>query len=801
MMRALKWMAGGLLAFTLLIALIGGAGYLWLLRGLPAFDGEFAVDHIERPVEIVRDRHAIPHINAQRITDVIFAQGFVHAQDRLWQLEFQRRLGAGRLAEIVGPDALSTDRFMRLLGFYRDAEASIAYLSDEARDWLSAYADGVNAYLEQRRGPLPPEFLLLRHHDIEPWKPADSIVWIKMMALDLSRNWRNELLRAQLARYLSKEQIADLWPDYPSDAPVTLAADLGSIDLDELASALPPAPPPGLGSNGWVVSGQHSSTGGPLLANDPHLGYRVPGTWYLAHLKAPGLELIGAGLPGVPGIVLGHNGEIAWGMTNTGPDSQDLFIEKLDPSDTGRYLTPDGAQPFDVRTEIIAIKDADDVEMTLRSTRHGPVISDIIESDQELVGDDRVLTLAWTALREDDTSIETLFSLGKATDWQSFLEAVEGHNAPQQNLFFADRTGQIGMAAPGRVPIRRSGDGLWPVPGWTDEYDWIGFIPPDELPVNVDPRQGKIVNANNRIVTEDYPHLITAIWEPPHRARRINTLLSDQQHDLEDFSAIQLDQFSLLADNLLPFLLEAKPSGHRAKAAIDRLAAWDRVMRVDSAEPLIFAAWYREFTRLVYQDELGPMFRSYWGIRPLFIERVLTQRPVWCDDQKTDDKESCTDLAGPSLDLALDDLTSRFGDDPEAWRWGDAHPATMAHPIFNGVPFLRDIVNIVHPVGGDSVTVNVAHYSQHNEANPFASTQGASYRGLYDLADLDQSRFISATGQSGHPLSDHYRDLTHLWAAGETLPMIRIPEHYNDGALGRLILTPVGREDGHPLSE
>jgi penicillin amidase len=793
MMRALTWLVGGLLVLVLLVALAGGAGYVWLMQGLPTVDGEREIAGLDGRVEIVRDQHAIPHIRAQRITDAIFAQGFVHAQDRLWQLEFQRRVGAGRLAEIVGPDALPADRFMRLLGFYRQAEASVAHLSDEAMAWLNAYADGVNAYLAQREGPLPPEFLLLQHHEIEPWTPADSIVWIKMMALDLSRNWRNELMRARLAKHLTAEQIADLWPDYPGEAPVTLAADLGGLDLDRLASVLPAPPPPGIGSNSWVVSGLRSATGGPLLANDPHLGYRAPGTWYLAHLKAPGLEMIGAGLPGVPGIVLGHNGEVAWGMTNTGPDTQDLFIEKIDPDDPNRYLTPEGAEPFESRTEVIKVKDAEDVEMTVRSTRHGPVISDILGDRDEVAGEDRVLALAWTALIDDDTSIETLFSITQATDWESFLAAIEEHDTPQQNLFYADRTGRIAMAAPGRVPIRRSGDGLWPVPGWTGAHDWIGFIPEDELPVVVDPRNGQILNGNNRIVPEDYPHLITAIWEPPHRARRIEALLGDNEHDLASFAAMQLDQFSLLADDFLPFMLKGSPLDDRSKTAIEQLTAWDRVAARDAAEPLIFAAWYRELTRLIYQDELGPMFSTYWGIRPLFIERVLNERPVWCDDQGTGETETCQDLAARALDLALDDLERRFGDDQTAWRWGDAHPAAMAHPVLGGLPYLGDIFNIIQPVGGDSLTVNVAHYQQHDEADPFASTQGASYRGLYDLADLDESRFISATGQSGHPLSPHYRDLTSLWAAGETLPMLRDPERYGEDGLGRLILTPAGR--------
>ena len=790
MRRALRWTGFCLFGLLLLALLMGGAGYAWLRQSLPEISGEHVVEGLDAPVEIIRDRHAVPHINASTIADALFAQGYVHAQDRLWQMEFQRRVGAGRLAEVVGAEALPTDRFMRMLGLYRLAEASIAHLSEDTLAWLSAYADGVNAFLAERSGPLPPEFLVFGHDAIEPWRPADSIVWVKMMALDLSRNWRNELLRARLASQLSDEQIADLWPGYPSDAPVSLAALGEALDLDRLHALLPPAPPPGLGSNGWVLAGERSETGGPLLANDPHLGYRTPGTWYLAHLKAPELELIGAGLPGLPGIVLGHNGEIAWGMTNTGPDSQDLFIEKVDPADPERYLTPDGTAKFDVRTERIAVKDGEAVEFTVRATRHGPVISDLLGDTGGMAGEDQVLALAWTALIEEDTSIETLFDLTRATDWQGFREAVEGHDTPQQNLFYADRTGHIGMMAPGRVPVRRSGDGLWPVPGWTGEHDWIGAIPSDALPMQADPEDGQLINANNRVVPEGYPHLITAIWEPPHRARRIEALIGEGVHDLESFSAIQLDQFSLLADDVLPIMLKAEPVDDRAKAALDRLSAWDRVMRVEAAEPLIFATWYREFTRLIYQDELGPMFTSYWGIRPLFIGRVLEEKPIWCDDQRTEAEETCVDLAGSALGPALDDLVARFGDDPADWRWGDAHPATMAHPILGGVPVLGDIVNIVEPVGGDSVTVNVGHYRLHDDGNPFASIQGASYRGLYDLADLDRSRFIAATGQSGHPLSPHYRDLTDLWAAGETLPMTRDPKHYDADALGRLTLKP-----------
>ncbi len=790
MKRVLRWLTFGALGLLALALLAVGGGYWWLLQGLPEVDGDIVVAGLDAPVEIVRDRYGIPHIEASQVTDALFAQGFAHAQDRLWQMEFQRRVGAGRLAELVGPRALPTDRFMRLLGLYRLAEASLDHFSADTIAWLRAYAAGVNAFLAGRRGPLPPEFLLLGISEIEPWRPADSVVWIKMMALDLSRNWRTELLRARLATRLSDGQIADLWPDYPDDAPVTLAELARGLALDDLAAVLPPTPPPGQGSNAWVVSGARSETGAPLLANDPHLGLKAPGAWYLAHLKTPSLELIGAGLPGVPGIILGHNGTIAWGLTNTGPDSQDLFIERVDPTDPGRYLTPDGSMPFELRDEVIRVKGADPVTVTVRTTRHGPVISDLVPTAGEVLEDTQLLALSWTALVEDDTSIEALFDLTKAADWQSFLGAVQDHAAPQQNIFYADRRGRIGFVAPGRVPVRKKGDGLWPVPGWTGDYDWVGTIPFVDLPQDLDPPDGMFFNGNNRIVPEDYPHLITAIWEPPYRARRIEAMLAGEPQSLESFAAMQLDQLSLVAEDFLPMMLQAVPASDDAAAVMAELRAWDRVMRVEAAEPLIFAAWYRELSRLIYADELGPLFLSYWGIRPQFMERVLDERPVWCDDRRTDEIEGCLELASEALDLALADLAKRFGDDRHAWRWGAAHPARMAHAILDGEPLIEDIVNITVPIGGDSSTVNVGHYLVADEGRPFASVQAASYRGLYDLANLDRSRFVAATGQSGHPLSPHYRDLAELWAAGKTVSMNRDPKIYRRNAEGRLRLKP-----------
>ena len=391
-------------------------------------------------------------------------------------MEFQRRLGAGRLAEILGAAALPSDRFMRTLGFYRLAEASLAHLEPDTVAWLQAYADGVNAFLQSRTGPLPPEFLILRHGELEPWRPADSLVWLRLMALDLATNYRDELARARLARRLSAEQIADIWPTYPESAPVTLVELARALPWDELAAVLPPDGPGGVGSNAWVVGPGRTTTGGALLANDPHLGLQAPGAWYLAHLETSGLELIGATMAGIPAMVLGHNGTIAWGFTNTGADTQDLFIERVDPEDPNRYLTPEGPAPFEVREELIQIAGAAPVALTVRVTRHGPVISDLLP-DAAAFGRDRLVALAWSALTEDDLALQALLAVGKAQNWQQFVAALRDVGAPMQNIHYADTSGHIGFIAPGRVPIRRNGDGRWPVPGWTGEYDWQGWIP------------------------------------------------------------------------------------------------------------------------------------------------------------------------------------------------------------------------------------------------------------------------------------------------------------------------------------
>jgi len=773
---------------ALLVVLVAGA--LWLRTSLPKMAGSVTLPGLSAPVEVVRDQDAVPHIYAESSEDALFALGYVHAQDRLFQMDFQRRVGAGRLSEVLGEATLGNDRFLRTLGVYRVAERTLPNLSAETRGSLDAYAAGVNAFLEGRRGALPPEFLVLGYEP-EPWTPTDSLVWLKMMAWDLGGNWDDELLRARLLEVLPPERVAELWPPYPGDAPVALpdfSAVYKALPLAALWETSPKPLPPGAGSNNWVVDGKKSVTGAPLLANDPHLALQSPALWYFAHLSAPGLEVTGATLPGLPLVVLGRTDRFAWGFTNTGPDTQDLFVEQLGPNE--RYRTPDGWEFLRVREEVIGVKGQPDVRLTVRETRHGPLVSDVSAAAGEVAenrGARYALAFAWTSLRSDDLSMQAGLELNQAQNWDDFTEALRGFHAPQQNIVYADVDGNIGLYAPARVPIRKNGDGLVPVPGWTGAYDWTGFIPYGELPHVFNPPSGQIMTANHKLVSDSYPHFLTHDWAEPYRAERIAALLGAQaRHSLASFGDIQADQYSGMANDFLPFLLTVPVDGADARALQNRLAAWDGEMSPDAPEPLLFSRWYRTFTRLVLEDDLGALFGDYWGFRPIFFRNVIGAQTGWCDNTETLEQESCELLAATALRqvaqaLAADDVESG------SLEWGDAHYADHDHLVFADTP-LAPLFNLRVPNGGDAFTVNAARYAIGEDGA--AQTSGPGFRALYDLEDLERSRFIQPTGQSGNPLSRHYRDFVQRWAATEYLPMVMARERVDEDALGTLTLTP-----------
>ena len=813
MTRILKQASVAAMLFVAVAALAAAAILLWYRSASqPRIDGWLKLAGLSGPVSIVRDAEGIPHIYAKSAEDAYFALGFAHAQDRLWQLDMNRRIAAGRLAEILGPSAVDTDRFLRTLGVRRNAERIFGNLSEQARAALKAYARGVNAYLANRKGPLPPEFLLTGAPAPARWEPADSIGWQTMMAWDLGGNWSQELLRMRLSQRLSLRQINEFMPPYPGDAVLPtqdytrLYRQLSGTarQLAAVAAIAPPSHIEGMGSNNWVIDGTLSGTGKPLLANDPHLGLSAPSLWYFAHLSAPGLNVIGATLPGIPVVVLGHNDRIAWGFTNTAPDVQDLFIERINPANRRQYQTPDGWAEFAVRTETIKVKGKPDVTLEVRQSRHGPVITGALPvvARAGLDAGKYAIAFAWTALRPDDLTLQAGIRFNRAGNWQEFLAGAKDFHSPQQNIVYADVDGNIGFVAPARVPVRKPENdlkGLAPAPGWDARYDWAGFIPFEQLPRQFNPAAHRLVTANQKIVGPNYPYFLTSEWALPYRANRINALLdASPKHSLDSFAGIQKDVLSLAANELLPVVGKTAPKSERARKALSMLADWNAEMDAHRPEPLIFNAWMRAASHAIFADELGDaLMNDYWEQRNVHQPMVnvlknLDGQSRWCGNalKPAQPAPDCGAVLSASLEAALDDLERRYGKDMAAWRWGEAHAARSEHRPFAKVDALARVFDIRVPSAGDTYTVNVGRYNLRDEKEPFVNHHAPSLRALYDLSNLENSRFIHSTGQSGNVFSPLYANFARRWAEGEYLPMKTRRAEVEKGALGTLVLIP-----------
>ena len=774
---------GKILAVVVLaVLLVVTAAWLYLHESLPKIDGEVAVKGVGAEVEVLRDADGIPHILAKSEADAWFAMGYVHAQDRLWQMEFQRQVVEGRISEFLGERAYDTDRLMRTLGMARMAERIVAKLDPQTLASLEAYSAGVNAFLDTDP-VLPVEFQVFR---VKPkrWKPADTVGWLLVMAWDLSSNWRTELSRLRFANKLGRERANEIIAPYPGDAPQPLP-DFKALyaQLAPAATALlamSPANDYANGSNSWVVSGAQSETGKPLLANDPHLGLQAPSLWYLAHVSSPAGNFIGGTLPGVPFIVLGRNDHLAWSFTTTLGDTQDLFVERVVPGDPASYVTPTGKAKFETREEVIRVG-SEERRITVRSTRHGPVISDAVKNAGEAAPKGYVLALAWAALTEDNVVARAGFALNRARTVADLHAAGREFTAPQQNVVFATRDGHIGFVAPARVPIRRADNdvrGRVPVPGWDAKYDWQGFLAYEQMPAIANPASGRIVTANHKITPPGYKPFMSVDWFPPYRADRIDELLAKTpKHSMASFARIQGDVVSRLARELLPVALAAKPKTNEGRDAQAMLAGWDAQMRMDSPAPLVFSAWYRELTRLVYADELGDMFAESWDNRAAFMLSVLKSHGAyakWCDDIRTPARETCDEQVSKAFDLAALYLAKHHGA-PQTWRWGAVHVAGGDHRPFSFVPVISRWFSVAPATPGDGFTVDVGHFFIRDETRPFANRHAASLRAIYDLSDLDNSLFIQSTGQSGNFLSPWYANMAERWAKVEyvTIPAKR----------------------------
>ena len=754
------------------VLLLAAAGILaYLHRSLPSIEGEARVQGLAARVEVVRDAEGVPHIFAASERDGWFGVGYAHAQDRLWQMEFQRRLVQGRLAEFLGEAAYDTDRLMRTLGLARTAARIAARLDPQTRANLEAYAAGINAFLATDP-VLPVEFQVFRMKP-DAWKPEDTLGWLLVMAWDLSSNWRLELARLRFAAKMGPERAAEFLPPYPGDRDPPLP-DLAALyaDLAPMAGALLAMSPPtevAAGSNNWVVSGEHSTSGKPLLANDPHLGLQAPSLWYLVHVSTPGHDVVGGTLPGVPFAVLGRTESVAWGFTTTNGDTQDLFVERVAPDDPQSYLTPGGRARFEVREEVIRVR-GEERRIRVRETRHGPVLSDAVPAMGRASPQGHVISLAWAALTDENTTARAGFALNRARNAAEVVAALRDNTAPQQNVVYADREGHIGFVAPARVPVRREDNeamGRVPVPGWIARYDWTGFIPYDELPAVQDPANGRIVTANQKITPPGYRRFIGMDWAAPERAERIAEMLdATPKHSLDSFARMQADALSRLARDLLPLALAARPESAGGRDAQRMLQGWNGEMRRELAAPLVFSAWYRELTRLVYADELGELFNESWDQRVTFMVPVLRNENgmgKWCDDVRTPGVETCDLLMSRAFDLAAGDLEKRYGA-ARGWTWGGAHTAASDHRPFGFFPFVRALFNIAPPTSGDAHSINVGHFHIRDEARPFANKHSGALRTIYDLADLEHSRFMQSTGQSGNVLSPWYSSFAERWA-------------------------------------
>lgn len=796
-----QWLRRGLTAVLALAVAAAVAGWIYAQRVLPPLDGRLDLPGARAELRIVRDAHGIPTIRAASVRDALYGLGVAHAQDRLWQMETHRRIGAGRLAEAFGAAALDADRFLRTLGVRQAAQAQWAQASPASREALQAYADGVNAVVATLRAR-PPEFVLLGLQP-EPWTPVDSLSWAIMMAWDLGANWQTELIRLRLSARLPKARIDQLLPPYPGD-PVPPSADYAALyrglglqgaqalsepGLLRLLAAAPPSEIEGTGSNSWGVAGARSATGQPLLAGDPHLKLSTPALWYFARLEAPGLDVAGATLPGLPGVVMGQNRRVAWTLTNTGPDVQDTYLERLHPDDPGQYQTPQGWARFETRSETIRVKGQPDVLHTARRSRHGPVLSDLAGAG--LADDARPLlgakagyavALRWTGLDRDSDLVAATLAMNRADSVADFVAAASTWVAPQQNMAVADDAGHLALIAPGRVPLRRPDNdllGLAPAPGWDARYDWAGYLPVDQLPQVRDPADGVIANANQRITPAGYPHHITYQWAQPYRHQRILQLLAERpRHGLADLARQQADVKSLAAARVLPRLLQARSSHPLAAAAMQQLAGFDGTMAADRAAPLIYWAWFRQLSERVLKDELGaPLYERLLGQRGYFdaLEGVLERDDAWwCDDKSTPAVETCAEQVDAALGAALDELQRLQGADPARWQWGLAHQARGEHRPLSKVAALARWFEVRQPVGGDTYTVNVSRVSLKADGTTgeyYLDEHGPSLRGLYDLGDRANSRVIHSTGQSGVPWSPWFRNFAPLWTRVASVPL------------------------------
>jgi penicillin amidase len=777
-------MSGGRAVRTGLLAGVAGTGvaaaataaaWHWLARRpLPKLKGTIGLDGLAGPVRVRRDRWGVPHIATDSPADLWFAQGFCHGQDRLWQLDFYRRVVRGRLAEMAGEEGLPIDRLMLTLGIRRTAEREAATLDPELLALLERFCAGVNAAAESATA-MPFEMQLLRL-DWKPWRPVDILSLGKLLAFGLSTNWERELLRADMERALGPELAAKLDPGYPADNPIATQeawsgdglAIVEQIDAVRRSIGLAAE---ASGSNNWAVSGSLSATGSPLIAGDPHLPPSMPGIWYQVGLELGDRFVRGASLPGMPGVYMGQGNDVCWTFTNAMADVEDLFVEQIEGD---RYRFEDEWRPLELVREEIPVKGRDAPEvLDVRLTHHGPIVNEALGADTG-----EPLALRWQTL-DQPTVFKGMFELHGISSGPELVAKLEPHSSPVSNLIWADRDGSIGYKMIGRLPLRKGGCPDLPKPGWTGEFEWEGTIPYEELPEKVDPESGFLVTANNRIVGDDYPHHITSEWLDGFRAKRIEQLLgASSSHDLDDFEAMQSDNLSLPGIEAARRLGRMAPAGQREISALERLRSWDGRLDPDSIAGTIYQAFLLRLAREVARAAIGDrdlcerwLDRADNGFTPHVTSPWRWHShlmKLWEEGDEELIGRPWDELVLEALSGALDDLTDRFGPDPEAWRWGDVHAMEFPHPLGEANPLLRRLLNRTLKAGGAQETVSQIAYDPND---PYKAVWAPSWRMVADPTAPERSRWQMFTGQSGHPASRHYDDLQADWLEGRTQPM------------------------------
>jgi penicillin G amidase len=766
-MRRLKW---PVLVIVILTACLSVAIYSILKRTRPTLEGSLVVTRLASPVKIARDIYAIPHIIAENPHDLFLAQGFVTAQDRLWQMDLTRRIALGRLSEIFGEETVDMDYFMRASEIDELAKKIYGYLDDQTRSELLAFADGVNCYMNSGKRPI--ESLILRYK-IEPWTPTDTISIHLLYALNLSINMDEEIFVNQAIKLLGEKKAKSIFKDFRVETfnGVKGATKLMRRDSDFMRGYRIAKQMFGLfssygASNGWVVDGTKSASGKPMLANDPHMRIRIPSVWYEIHLRAPGINAIGATFPGTPYVMIGHNEKVAWGFTDSMADRVDLFIEKLKPDDTTKYWFQHHWENIRTKTVEIRVKSKSGyttLAKEINYTRHGLIINPF------RTGQEDILSMKWSASEVEDRTLVGLSKLNRAKGVKELMSGGKYGKIYTQNMIFADVDGNIGYQLVGGIPNRLKGNGKFPVPGWSGEYEWRGFIPDEALPYSLNPTSHFIVTANNKLLGEDYPYLISNSWVSPYRSRRITSLLDENNRlSIRDFEHMQADVHSLPASLFVQSIRGIKANDPDVKWALDELSNWDCDVTSKSMPTLLYEVTRFHLLRNTFEDELGEIFPSFLQnleFNTKFIDDVIADPDsVWWDKVDTKEREKRKDIVLMSVKDATADIKGKLGAKTDGWVWGAVHKYKFEHPLgkVRGLGYIFDPNPV--PAEGDRDTINNSYFSYDN---PFDVNKISSYRVIVDLSDMDNAISMNSTGQSGDPLSRFYSDNIRKWARGE----------------------------------